>query len=119
MSSRGDDAPKVHQRLFRQSFPLIGWCEYYRLRAELSWRLACGNNDSAEFLLIVSRNSPSDTSERITQYGECNNKNILPLWKQRREKQANFVLRRSPAKRKVVFYVYYYLEEELTRYPSF
>ena len=26
MSSRGDDAPKVHQRLFRQSFPLIGWC---------------------------------------------------------------------------------------------
>ena len=92
---------------------------HYRLRAELSWRLACGNNDSAEFLLIVSRNSPSDTSERITQYGECNNKNILPLWKQRKEKQANFVLRRSPAKRKVVFYVYYYLEEELTRYPSF
>ena len=92
MSSRGDDAPKVHQRLFRQSFPLIGWCPLSFASGVdvLSWRLACGNNDSAEFLLIVSRNSPSDTSERITQYGECNNKNILPLWKQRKEKQILF-----------------------------
>ena len=47
MSSRGDDAPKVHQRLFRHFLLLVG--AHYRLRAEL---MCCHGDSRAETMIL-------------------------------------------------------------------